>query len=45
MFYQPDLELVITGTGNQVARHLLLAAIANTFASRSREYIGHRKME
>ena len=33
MFYQPDLELVITGTGNQVDRHLPLAAIAKTFAN------------
>lgn len=32
MFYQPERDLVITGTGNQVDRHLPLAAIARAFA-------------
>src|SRR5262249_52321484 len=31
MFYQPARQLIITGTGNQVDRHLPLAAIARAF--------------
>ena len=34
MFYQPDRDLIITGTGNQSDRHLPLAEIARTFAGR-----------
>jgi D-alanyl-D-alanine carboxypeptidase len=31
MFYQPDRQLVITGTGNQVDRHLPLADLVRAF--------------
>ena len=34
MFFQPDRDLVITGTGNQADRHLPLAEIARAFAGR-----------